>query len=125
SWHFSRKCQNDLSAGAVGGADRKLAPVRFDDSLSNCHAQPSAFRLGSEKGLENPLPLLGRQTGSVVVYAHPEHRSALYTPLPDGDRNDGRSRTGSEGILEDVAKDLLKPELIDRAAQVHALDLLP
>src|SRR5262249_9130961 len=100
-------------------ANGDLAPVGFDNSFSNCHAQAGAFGFGGIERLENPLLLFRGQAWALVAHdsppgwLSPENRFGT----TDGDL-DGVA-AGSQGVFQNVAEDLFQAKMVNLTFQVQ------
>src|SRR3954454_10934251 len=89
------------------------------------HAQAGPLGLGGEEGLEEPPLLLRAEPRAAIAHGDAEGAMAVDLRRRAVDRDRDRVAARSEGILEDVAEDLLEAEGIHGAVQVRAVARLP
>ena len=118
----SRQGDDDLGAPARRLADGDPAAVGLDDPPGDGHAQAGPLGLGGEERLEDLVALLGVEPRPVVADGDADAGRPSSPAAGAVDLDLGGIGARGQGVLEDVAEDLLEAERVGLAAQVHAVD---
>ena len=96
--------------------------MSFDDSASNGQTQPCPLRFGGVERLEQVDALFRVKTRPVVQNLHEEARAAFDLRRLTANDDLNRIGAGSQGIVEQVPKDLTQPESIHETERLGGDD---
>src|SRR5262245_56414793 len=96
----------------------------LDDPLGDGHAQTGPLDLGRVEGVEHLESQLGGNPWSVVTNGDADGWPAIELRSRGSNLDRHRRRTCRQGVVQDVAEDLLEAERVRDAAQIHAIDHL-